>query len=103
MQGYVPPLLSTSHADDIGYDIGLELYLKPFSSPLRTQYRTNELKEMHSLLLEKGLRVRVELDDFLAGWQDPSERRELDDGEDEGVDIAGVEAIFEERKRLMPY
>lgn len=54
-------------------------------------------------MLEKGLRVRVELDDFLTGWQDPSERRELDDGEDEGGDIAGVEEFFEERKRLMPY
>lgn len=58
---------------------------------------------MHSLLLEKGLRVRVELDEFLVGWQDPSERRDDDDENDEGGGDVDFEEIFEERKRLMPY
>lgn len=59
---------------------------------------------MHSLLLEKGLRVRVELDDFIEGWTSDVEMddRRVED-EEEGALIKDTEELYSERQRLMPY
>ncbi|GAA6036634.1 hypothetical protein JCM8097_001263 [Rhodosporidiobolus ruineniae] len=82
-----------------------ELYLRPFSPTLRSVYRSRELRDFHHLLLEKGLRVRVEIDPFLDGFvsSDAEEERIEAGGEDvEMVGEAGEE-LLAERQRLMPY
>lgn len=81
-----------------------ELYLKPFAAPLRTMYRSDELRELHRLLLEKGLRVRLELDDFAEGWRSEPEDMEQDSSDDDRGGVVKVaEELYQERARLMPY
>lgn len=82
-----------------------DLYLLPFSLPLRELYRSHELKEMHSLLLEKGLRLRTDLE--VDGWTSDVDMA-IGDGDDSdggegGYDVKPAEEIFRERKRLLPY
>lgn len=64
-------------------------------------YRSRELVEMHSLLLEKGLRVKEELD--LGDYASDTEVVAVDGGRDEEGGDEEIFEIFEERKRLMPY
>ncbi|GAA5887659.1 hypothetical protein JCM5296_004450 [Sporobolomyces johnsonii] len=80
-----------------------ELYLRPFSPALRSVYRTRELRDFHHLLLEKGLRIRIELDPFLEGAE--LSDVEMEDEEDAvGVRLEEAgEEVLEERERLMPY
>ncbi|GAA6058551.1 hypothetical protein JCM10212_006990 [Sporobolomyces blumeae] len=79
-----------------------EFYLRPFSPTLRSVYRSSELRDFHHLLLEKGLRVRVDLEPFLGGavYSDV-EMLGIEDEEDGEVGVG--EEVFEERKKLMPY
>ncbi|KAL8278570.1 hypothetical protein RQP46_009062 [Phenoliferia psychrophenolica] len=81
-----------------------ELYLKPFALPFRAAFRAKELQQLHSLLLEKGLRVRVELEEFGEGGGDS----DVEMGVEEPDEAAGglvkeTEELYEERRRLMPY
>lgn len=65
-------------------------------------YKSTELKEMHSLLLEKGLRVREELE--IGGWTSDVEMLMGEDSdEDVGGVVKDVENLYSERQRLMPY
>lgn len=79
-----------------------ELYHWPFHRALVKQYRTRELFEMHALLAEKGLRIRVELDDFVdASYESETEK---DQDEDEDMkEVRDAEEIIAERRALMPY
>ncbi|GAA5891027.1 hypothetical protein JCM6882_006393, partial [Rhodosporidiobolus microsporus] len=80
-----------------------ELYLRPFSPALRSVYRSRELRDFHHLLLEKGLRVRVELDSFVEGHVG-SEAEEEDEDEDAPMRLEEAgEELLDERRRLMPY
>ncbi|GAA6004312.1 hypothetical protein JCM10207_000663 [Rhodosporidiobolus poonsookiae] len=77
-----------------------ELYLRPFSPALRSVYRSRELRDFHHALLEKGLRVRVEIDSFLAEYTSS----DAEDERDEQMGVADVgEELLEERQRLKPY
>jgi hypothetical protein len=75
--------------------------LKPFSKPLRSVYRSQELNAMYQLLLEKGLRIRAELE--LGDWSSDVDVEMEANEEDEGDDVKPAEILFEDRKRLMPY
>lgn len=75
-----------------------DLYLRPFLPALRPVYRTQELRDWHSLLLEKGLRVRVEMDDFAEAGSD--EEMELDPPLEEATEAEG---LLTEREALKPY
>ena len=67
-------------------------------------YRSDELRELHRLLLEKGLRVRLELDDFAEGWRSEPEDMEQDSSDDDRGGVVKVaEELYQERARLMPY
>lgn len=80
-----------------------EFYLRPFSPTLRSVYRSRELRDFHHLLLEKGLRIRVDLDAYLEGEQTSDMEVEDDDAPDlERLEQAGEE-VLTERQRLMPY
>ncbi|GAA5907948.1 nuclear exosome regulator NRDE2 [Sporobolomyces salmoneus] len=85
-----------------------EFYLRPFSPTLRSVYRSSELRDFHHLLLEKGLRVRIDLDPYLEGAQfsdvEMLENDEEEDREGEGGGTLGIgEEVFVESKKLMPY
>ncbi|BGP44730.1 hypothetical protein JCM10450v2_000544 [Rhodotorula kratochvilovae] len=83
-----------------------EFYLRPFSPALRPVFRSRDLRDFHHLLLEKGLRVRVDIEPFLEGVV--TSDMEDDDAADEGegplerLEEAG-EDVLSERQRLMPY
>uniref|UniRef100_A0A0K3C9N5 BY PROTMAP: gi/647394756/emb/CDR35990.1/ RHTO0S01e11694g1_1 [Rhodosporidium toruloides] n=1 Tax=Rhodotorula toruloides TaxID=5286 RepID=A0A0K3C9N5_RHOTO len=80
-----------------------EFYLRPFSPALRSVYRSRELRDFHHLLLEKGLRVRVDIEPFLEGAvTSDMEDDEEEEGEGPMLEDAG-EALLAERRRLMPY
>ncbi|GJN91570.1 hypothetical protein Rhopal_004593-T1 [Rhodotorula paludigena] len=82
-----------------------EFYLRPFSPSLRSVFRSRELRDFHHLLLEKGLRVRVEVDSFLDG----AVFSDMEDDKDDGHEVAPArledagEELLTERQRLMPY
>ncbi|GAA6047144.1 hypothetical protein JCM3770_006922 [Rhodotorula araucariae] len=82
-----------------------EFYLRPFSPSLRPVFRSRDLRDFHHLLLEKGLRVRVDVDPFLEGVvTSDMEDDEADEGEGPlgRLEEAGEE-VLTERQRLMPY
>lgn len=70
-------------------------------------YRLSELREWHSLLLEKGLRVRLEIDPFIEGEgvEEDAERwiedAPLEDAVAPGDTVA--EELLREREELKPY
>lgn len=74
-----------------------DLYLRPFLPALRPVYRSQELRDWHSLLLEKGLRVRVEVDNFAEVGSDV----EMVDPPLEG--FTDAEGLLAEREYLKPY
>ncbi|BGO94695.1 hypothetical protein NBRC10512_004875 [Rhodotorula toruloides] len=78
-----------------------EFYLRPFSPALRSVYRSRELRDFHHLLLEKGLRVRVDFEPFLEGVV-TSDMEDEEEGEGPMLEDAGEE-LLAERRRLMPY
>lgn len=90
----VRPLSSPPHESNV---ILADLYLKPFSQPLRSIYIPAELRFYYSLLLEKGLRVRVEMADQV------EEVLRMEEEPEEVVAMLDAEEIFAERRRLMPY
>lgn len=78
-----------------------EFYLRPFSPALRSVYRSRELRDFHHLLLEKGLRDRVDIEPYLEGAT-TSDMEEDEDEEGPLLEDAGEE-LLAERRRLMPY
>jgi hypothetical protein len=79
-----------------------EFYLRPFSPALRSVYRSRELRDFHHLLLEKGLRVRVDIEPFLEGVVTSDMEDDEEEGEGPMLEDAGEE-LLAERRRLMPY
>ena len=81
-----------------------EFYLRPFSPALRSVYRSSELRDFHHLLLEKGLRIRVDLEPFLENAVlSDAEMSEDDEVELAPDELEVGEEVFTERKNLMPY
>ncbi|KPV78517.1 uncharacterized protein RHOBADRAFT_50976 [Rhodotorula graminis WP1] len=82
-----------------------EFYLRPFSPAMRPVFRSRELRDFHHLLLEKGLRVHVDIDRLLDGAvlsdMDDDGGEDQEDGS-ERLEAAGEE-VLTERTRLMPY
>ncbi|KAK4703296.1 nuclear exosome regulator NRDE2, partial [Phenoliferia sp. Uapishka_3] len=84
--------------------LSTELYLMPFSLPLRSTFQSKELRQMHSLLLEKGLRVKIELDDALEGRGVSDVELEEEEVNDHTSGLMNeTEELYRERTRLMPY
>jgi hypothetical protein len=96
----LPSLTSCSLAD---------LYMRPFLPSLRPVYRSSELRNWHSLLLEKGLRVRVDVDSFVEGEVGSDVEVEEPEREEDmpleyvGDEWAAGEDLLREREQLKPY
>jgi hypothetical protein len=52
-------------------------------------------------MAERGIRVRLNIEDYLEGWKEDAS--DASSSEDEGVGEEEIETIARERKRLMPY
>ncbi|KAH7928477.1 DUF1740-domain-containing protein [Leucogyrophana mollusca] len=82
-----------------------DLYLLAFG-PLRSVFDAHELDGFVDMMAERGLRMRMDLDEYLDDGQRVSEG---DEGSDEGSDGGRggdedeIEQAARERRRLMPY
>ncbi|KAK4058086.1 hypothetical protein OIO90_000825 [Microbotryomycetes sp. JL221] len=97
------------------------LYLKPFGIAFRPVFSDVELSNWHRLMLEKGLRVRVDFRDTVGQIEDEHDQRMLDwdRDDDEGdkvrsstssgavvtnlQDVNVAEDLLREREELKPY
>ncbi|KAI0361277.1 DUF1740-domain-containing protein [Trametes cingulata] len=78
-----------------------ELYLLAFG-PLRDCFSARELNEWADTMAERGVRMRVGLDEVVGEWRDNGgERRRMDEGEEDSEDE--IERRARELRRLMPY
>ena len=72
-----------------------------FTGSLRSDFRSNELRNIHRLLLEKGIRVHTSLDDLVSGWKsEESEDEDMEEAETE--DTLYAQTLAAERQRLLP-
>lgn len=71
-----------------------------FTGNRRTAFRSAELRSIHRLLLEKGIRLHVSLEDVVSGWR--SEESEDEEMEDETEDAVYAQTLAAERERLLP-
>jgi hypothetical protein len=72
-----------------------------FTGNLRSAFRSAELRNLHRLLLEKGIRVHISLDDLVSGWKsEESEDEEMEEAETE--DALYAQTLAAERQRLLP-
>lgn len=80
-----------------------ELYLLAFG-PLRSAFSTRELNQWADMMAERGVRMRVGLDEAAGEWTDNKAESESrrSDGEDDGEDDE-IEHGARELRRLMPY
>ena len=72
------------------------IYLTAFG-PLRNVFRPAELDELFATMVERQIRIRHDIEDYLEDWVDPDVEEKSDVGEKE------VEALVAERRRLMPF
>ena len=73
--------------------------MKAFSPQLRSAFRSEELREIYRLMLEKGIRLITDFDSGTAGYtSEISDEEEIDDTED--AMYAQLQA--QERLKLMP-
>ncbi|KAI0375320.1 DUF1740-domain-containing protein [Pilatotrama ljubarskyi] len=78
-----------------------ELYLLAFG-PLRGSFSARELNEWADTMAERGVRMRVGLDEVVGEWRDNAVARRRADDEDGGSEDE-IERQARELRRLMPY
>ncbi|KAG9000242.1 hypothetical protein FRB93_012782 [Tulasnella sp. JGI-2019a] len=77
-----------------------DLYLMPFRHPqLRNQFTKLELDTWVDTMMERQIRIRESIEDYLEGEQERMDAASVDE---EGGD-AELEGIISERRRLAPY
>lgn len=94
MGSLLSPLLSLLQANALP-----AIYLTAFG-PLRSVFNPTELDELFATMVERQIRIRRDVEDYLEGWVDP-DAMDVDEGGDVGDQE--VEAIVTERRRLMPF
>lgn len=73
-----------------------------FMPPFRQAYRSAELREIHRLMLEKGIRLHGSLEGAVAGWQSEVSEDEMDIDALETEDSLYAQRQAAERLKLMP-
>lgn len=81
-------------------DASVELYLLPFTTPLRPHFTPRELREWSDVMLARGLRLRIPFDVYFPPLDD--EEPLLDLPEDEELHEDELE-FLRERQTLKPY
>jgi hypothetical protein len=79
-----------------------DLYIMAFTPPFREAYRSAELREIHRLMLEKGIRLHKSLESAVAGWRSEASEDEMDQDALETEDSLFAQRQAAERLRLMP-
>lgn len=74
--------------------------MMPFSAPLRSAYKSKELRELHRLMLEKGIRMYASLESD--GWRSEVSEDEEDQDARETEDSLYAQKTAAERLRLLP-
>jgi hypothetical protein len=59
------------------------------------------LDELFATMVERRIRIRRDIHDYLEGWVEPAGTMDVDKGSDVGD--PEVEAIVTEQRQLMPY
>lgn len=73
-----------------------------FMPPFRQAHRSAELREIHRLMLEKGIRLYSSLEAAVAGWQSEVSQDEMDIDALETEDSLYAQRQAAERLKLMP-
>lgn len=81
-------------------DASAELYLVPFTAPMRPHFTPRELREWSDVMLARGLRLRIPFDDYFPPLDDDEPL--LDLPEDEELHDDELE-FLRERQTLKPY
>jgi hypothetical protein len=81
------------------YSIILELYMTA-AGPLRPMFRTNELNDLVSTMVERGIRMRRDVGELLEGWLDPNMAH---DDEDQPMGDAELEIFMHDREQAKPF
>lgn len=80
-----------------------ELFLLAFG-PLRSAFSRAELELWTNTMMERQIRLRADLEEYLVGWEEDAESGSDDsDGEAGDAGEIEVEEEAQERRRLMPY
>ena len=77
-----------------------ELYLMAFG-PLRAVFTVTALNDLISVMVERGLRMRRDIEEFLDDWEDPAMIVERIDEGNEGD--AELETLMYDREQAKPY
>lgn len=67
--------------------------------PLRSVFSPRELNDLVSAMIERGIRLRKGLEQYLEGWIDPDTVMDVD----EALGETEVERMIHETRKLMPY
>ena len=76
------------------------MYLVAFG-PLRAQFSARELNEWADTMAERGVRMRVGIDEVVGEWTEENGRVER--GRDNEEEVDEIEYNARELRRLMPY
>ncbi|KAG8811404.1 hypothetical protein FRC17_002464, partial [Serendipita sp. 399] len=76
-----------------------ELYMMAFG-PLRSVFSARELNALVEMMVDRGIRMRRDLGEFIKGWIDPSAFE--DDQGSNGGDME-VEALIQAREQAKPF
>jgi hypothetical protein len=63
-------------------------------------FSPSELDELFATMVERQIRIRHDIEDYLEGWVAPVVMDVVEAGDDAGDQE--VEAVVDERRRLMP-
>jgi len=77
-----------------------DLYLLPFRQPLRDQFKKSELELWANTMMERQIRLREGIEDYLE--TEGAENSDNDTMNGEGGDKE-LESLIDDRRRLAPY
>lgn len=81
------------------YDLSSELYMMA-AGPLRSMFKPSELNDLVATMIERGIRMRCDIEELLEGWVDPDT---MHDDEDQPMGDAELEIFMHDREQAKPF
>lgn len=78
------------------------IYLSAFG-PLRSVFRLEELDELFATMVERQIRIRRDIEDYLEGWVRPDVMDVDEKDQESDVGDQELEAVVNEQDRLKPF